>query len=43
MLVIVAAGLTLYRREKLRGKNTPQGKQSYIPRKDMSFAGKNRV
>ena len=43
MLVIVVVGLTLYRREKLRGKDTPQGKRSYIPREDMSFAGKNRV
>lgn len=43
ILVIVGAGLTLYRREKLRGKETPQGKRSYIPREDMSFAGKNRV
>lgn len=43
VLVIVVFGLTMYRRDKRRGKETPQGKRSYIPRADMSFAGKNRV
>ena len=43
ILLLVGVGLTLYRREKLRGKDTPQGKRSYVPREDMTFAGKNRV
>ena len=43
ILAIVAVGLTLYRREKRRGKRTSQGNQSYIPRADMSFLGRNRV
>lgn len=43
ILAIVVFGLTLYRKDKLRGKATPQGKRSYVPRADMSFAGRNRV
>ena len=43
ILAVVAIGLTLYRRERRRGKAAPQGRRSYVPRADMAFSGRNRV
>ena len=43
MLVIVAVGLAIYRRERCHGTASSQGRRRYIPKADMAFRGRNRV